>query len=237
MSAISERSRPICGSLPMCEAWLAAAKLQTSQRHSLNITTYNPKNEATTTVKGEIGKDKKARVKCSVKLQFNNGTVVVSCAQVSLERVLSCSIVNHVRYDASLPAFHAQISHAIRFRRGEEGDVVEVRCSVGSGEGIVDASSGSHLLLVHADGVLGLVEDAVILVRVGGTGGLVLHGLAGGLLAVWNDVAVKDVSAMSRTKDERRCLPLSLVAETGDSIAGLVDGGLGGVRRGLVREF
>lgn len=59
---------------------------------------------------------------------------------------------------------------------------------------MVDASRGSHLLLVHSDGVLRLVEDAVILVGVGGAGSLVLHGLTGGLLAVWDDVTGKDVS-------------------------------------------
>lgn len=106
-----------------------------------------------------------------------------------------------------------------------------------AGEDVGDASCERRLLLVHSDGLLGLVEDTVILVRVGGARGFVLHGLASGLLAVWDGVAARNVSACSRVVDERCCLPLSLVAEAGDGVANLVDGGLGGVRRGLVLEL
>lgn len=42
--------------------------------------------------------------------------------------------------------------------------------------------------------MLGLVEERLVLVGVLLAGGLVLEGLAGGLLAVWDDVAGEDVS-------------------------------------------
>lgn len=47
------------------------------------------------------------------------------------------------------------------------------------------------LVLVHADGILGLVEHRLVAVGAVGVllaGDLVLKGLAGGLLAVGNDV-------------------------------------------------
>ena len=61
---------------------------------------------------------------------------------------------------------------------------------------VVDAGEGS--LFVHAEGTLGLVEHGVLawvgLVAVLLAACLVLEGLAGGLLAVWDGLTVKSVS-------------------------------------------
>lgn len=76
------------------------------------------------------------------------------------------------------------------------------------------------LLLVHADGVLGLVHHALATgVGVLLAGSLVLHGLSGGLLGVGDDVA------------------LSLVTHAGDAVANLVGGGLGVVGGHLVADL
>lgn len=75
------------------------------------------------------------------------------------------------------------------------------------------------LLLVHADSVLGLVEHRVVAVGVLLAAHLVLGRLGGGLLAVWDDVA------------------LGLVGAAGEGIADLVDGGLLLIRSNLVLEL
>jgi hypothetical protein len=49
-------------------------------------------------------------------------------------------------------------------------------------------AKGQYLVLAEADGILGLVDDGLVRVRL--TRGLVGEGLAGGLLAVWDEVAV-----------------------------------------------
>lgn len=47
-------------------------------------------------------------------------------------------------------------------------------------------------LLAEAGSVLGLVEQGLVGVVVLGAAGLVLHGLGGGLLGVWDNIAVRE---------------------------------------------
>ena len=74
-------------------------------------------------------------------------------------------------------------------------------------------------LFVHADSVLGLVEDGLVLGVILAAGCLVAEGLASGLLAVWDEVTG------------------GLVASAGETFTDLVEGGLGGVWGGLVRDL
>lgn len=77
------------------------------------------------------------------------------------------------------------------------------------------------LFLVHADGVLGLVDQRLAATRVGVllARSLVLHGLASGLLGVGDDVT------------------LGLVTHASEVVADLVGGGLGVVGGNLVTDL
>lgn len=77
----------------------------------------------------------------------------------------------------------------------------------------------SRHLFVHADGVLGLVEDGLVLGVILAAGCLVAERLGGGLLAVWDEVTG------------------GLVAGAGETLTDLVEGGLGGVWLGFVTDL
>ena len=120
--------------------------------------------------------------------------------------------------------------------------------------------AGGVLLLVHADGMLGLVEDGLV----GGAGGgragvvagagragvvvldagdLVRGGLGGGLVGVREDVTVEEEEVSLGALDGEDAggreggLPLDLVGDAGDGVGDLVGGGLGAVRGGVVGDL
>lgn len=140
-----------------------------------------------------------------------------------------------------------EVEHAVVFL----GIVVVVVFGVGVAGGV--------LLLVHADGVLGLVEDG--LVGRGGAGGsagggvargrgvvvldaghLVGSGLGGGLVGVRHHVAVRVLWLAGcfigrGVKVREGDSPLDLVGDAGDAVSDLVGGGLGAVRSGVVGDL
>lgn len=90
------------------------------------------------------------------------------------------------------------------------------RCGVGRCQVLGEMS---RHLFVHADGVLGLVEDGLVLGVILAAGCLVAERLGGGLLAVWDEVTG------------------GLVAGAGETLTDLVEGGLGGVWLGFVTDL
>jgi hypothetical protein len=127
--------------------------------------------------------------------------------------------------------------------------------------------AGGVLLLVQADGVLGLVEERLIggASGAGGAGGgagvagragvvfldagdFVGCGLGGRLVGVGEDVTVRGVGLLvgcfsvvrvrvGRQEEDREGLPLDLVGDARDGVGDLVGGRLGAVRGGVVGDL
>lgn len=85
---------------------------------------------------------------------------------------------------------------------------------------MVDVGGVGHLVLVHAEGALRLVEDGLaVLLMILLARGLVGEALAGALLAVWD------------------CVTLDFVASVRDTLLDLVKGRLGAIWSDLVAEL